>query len=382
MSFSKTDLIWAGLFYIGVGGIERIRKIETMEGGVEKTWKNLKKGIFNQELKTVFSIKKLASLTKKASNFSLKKLASDLERNKINLISFDSDNFPEKLKNIPNPPLVLYCLGSPAKLKKLAVSDFGLAVVGSRKFSNYGQTAIENIMEIIKYHNFCLISGLAIGIDSLAHKKSLEIKKSNIAVLAGGLDKIYPRVNYPLAKKIMEHEGVIVSEFPPGTDYFKQNFPARNRIISGLCDCLLIIEAGYKSGALITADFAIKQGRRVVGLPGSIFSPLSHGANILLKNGASMIANEQEIELEIFGSEITGNHLEIENSLVKSDFNPIQLKIINLLEKIPSVGISEIVKTTDTATAIICSQITQLELEGWVKKVGDRIYLNRRATRE
>lgn len=214
----------------------------------------------------------------------------------IEEISVDNKEYPKQLKNIYDPPKKLYILGNREILKQ-----GGIAIVGSRNASEYGKKVALKISKELSQNGFHIISGLAKGIDTYAH---LEIVKSNkkgkaIAVLGNSLDNIYPRENRDLAIEIIKTGGCIISEYPIGSKIEAKNFPERNRIISGLSRGVVIIEATEKSGALITADFALENGTEVFAVPGNIFSNTSIGTNNLIKEGAKIVTSTKDILEEI-----------------------------------------------------------------------------------
>ena len=206
----------------------------------------------------------------------------------IKTIKIDDPNYPTRLKEIYNPPKVLYYIGTwpPTDL-------FPLAVVGSRESDIYGQRVIKTILNDTILDKTVIISGLAKGIDAAAHK----IAKHTIAVLGTGLDEInfYPKENLKLCQQIITQGGLIISEFPIGTKVCPQNFPQRNRIVAGLSQATLIIQAKIKSGALITARLALESGREVLAVPGSLFNELSAGTHLLIAQGATPVTSSEEL---------------------------------------------------------------------------------------
>lgn len=218
----------------------------------------------------------------------------------IEKISINEKEYPQQLKNIYDPPQCLYVLGN-----KNILNQKGIAIVGSRKCTNYGKEMAIKISEELSKNKINIISGLAIGIDSYAHFGNIKIQNNKneygktIAVLGSGIDQIYPKQNVELARKIIQTGGCIISEYPIGTMPKKEHFPQRNRIISGLSIGVVIVEAQEKSGALITADFAIEQGREVFAVPGSIYSTTSVGTNKLIQQGAKLVMCFEDILSEI-----------------------------------------------------------------------------------
>ena len=210
------------------------------------------------------------------------------------------DNYPALLSEIYDPPALLYCKGD---LKK---DECCIGIVGTRKVSAYGKQVTENFSSKLEESGLIIVSGMALGVDSFAHSTVLKSKGRTIAVLGTGIDdkSIYPRSNYYLSKKIVSEGGAVISEFPIGTLPLRYNFPQRNRIISGLSLGVLVIEAGERSGALITASCALDQNRDVFAVPGNIYSTVSIGPNNLIKQGAKLVSNADEI-LEFLNIEQT-----------------------------------------------------------------------------
>ncbi|CAN5613751.1 hypothetical protein BH23PAT1_BH23PAT1_1560 [soil metagenome] len=210
---------------------------------------------------------------------------------KINKISLKALAYPEILRNIPSPPKELYVQGP---LEDLLCQP-RLAVVGSRKVTAYGRGVTHKLSSASAQAGVVIISGLALGVDSIAHEAALESGGKTIAVLPCGLDKPYPAQHRQLAGKILNMGGAIVSEYPEGTPPLVQHFIARNRLVSGLSDGVLITEAAARSGTLHTANFALNQGRTVMAVPGNITSPYSMGTNNLIKSGALPVTCPEDI---------------------------------------------------------------------------------------
>lgn len=210
--------------------------------------------------------------------------------NNIKTISIDNSNYPEKLKQIYDPPRKLYVLGNESIL-----NDLSIAIVGCREATDYGKKAAIYFSNNLAKEEITIISGLAKGIDSFAHIGALQAKGKTIAVIGSGLDNIYPKENERLVQDIIKSGGAIISEYPIGTKPEKEHFPARNRIISGLSNGVLIVEAKEKSGALITSDFAMEQGKDVFVVPGNINSLNSVGTNNLIKDGAILVNRYTDI---------------------------------------------------------------------------------------
>ncbi|WP_312469302.1 DNA-processing protein DprA [Neobacillus sp.] len=216
------------------------------------------------------------------------------ETNDITVITILDKEYPRYLKEIYQPPWALFAKGDISLLEK----EPKLAVVGSRQATQYGRNAIRLIFPELIDNGVLIVSGLANGIDTLAHEYAMKNGGKTIAVIAGGLYHIYPKENMGLAIEMMQTQ-LILSEYPPDSKPLRWHFPARNRIISGLSNGTFIIEAKRKSGSLITANYAVNEGREVFSLPGSIFNPYSIGANELIQQGAKLVTNAKDILEEI-----------------------------------------------------------------------------------
>ena len=206
----------------------------------------------------------------------------------IEEILISESKYPDKLKKIYDPPHKIYVLGN-----RRLLYEKGIAIVGAREATEYGKKVAYNFAKDISNNGIVVISGLAVGIDEYAHIGALHGK--TIAVLGSGIDKMYPRKNIGLAREIIRNGGCIISEYPLGTKPERLHFPQRNRIISGLSDGVVVVEASTKSGALITADFALEQGKEVFAVPGDICKKQSEGTNKLIQEGAVIVTSSKEI---------------------------------------------------------------------------------------
>lgn len=242
-------------------------------------------------------------------SFSLTSAAAELKRLDIGMISLGEQRYPHCLSQIHDPPAAIFLRGAAGAASQSARLDAfmerpRIAIVGARRASSYGRDAATTLAAELSRLGICVISGLAAGIDSAAHRGALPHRGGTIAVFGSSPDLVYPVSNRRLAAELIE-SGLIVSEYPPGTEPRPWRFPARNRIISGLSDGVIVVEAKEKSGALITADFALEQGREVFAVPGDIFAALSCGPNALLRSGARPVTGVMDI-LEDLGLEQQG----------------------------------------------------------------------------
>ncbi len=214
------------------------------------------------------------------------------QKNGIQLLTYLDKLYPEKLKTISSAPALLYICGE--NHETILKQEYSVAIVGTRTPTPYGEAVTKKIVTELSKRDIVVISGMARGIDSLAHQTALDHQGMTIAVLGCGLDIVYPPENKELMRKIMKH-GLILSECPPGTQPYKTYFPARNRIISGLSDCVAVMEASKKSGTMITAGYAGDQGRDLFAVPGSIFSTHSSGTNQLIQDGACVLCEVEDM---------------------------------------------------------------------------------------
>ena len=210
---------------------------------------------------------------------------------KVIKINMNSKYYSERLKNIDDAPKELYCLGN---LELLNYKN-NIAMIGSRNCSSYGERAAKDFAFNLAKEDICIVSGLAKGIDSFSHIGALNAKGKTIAVLGSGLDNIYPKENIKLVEEIIKNNGLVISEYPLGTKPLKYHFPARNRIISGLSDSVLVVEARKNSGTNITVDFALEQGKDIFVIPGNIYSKTSDGTNFLITEGAIPVLSYKDI---------------------------------------------------------------------------------------
>jgi len=280
--------------------------------------------------------------------------------NQIQTLAPDDPLFPESLKKIKSPPKVLYFIGN-LELK----NKFLFAIVGTRTPSDYGKKVVIDFAKTLTEAGFVIVSGLAKGIDALAHKTCLDYGGKTIAVLGSGLDKVYPKENLRLAKEIIQKQGALVSEYPPSTSPCHFHFPERNRIIAGLSQGVLVIEAREKSGASITADWAFSQKKPVFAIPGSIYNETSKGCHFLIKRGAKLVNSPKEI-LQFFGISFKQRKVMIEAT--EEEKLIFQL----LLDK--SLHIDEIIQLSKLEASKVLQTISKMELEGKIKNLGGNIF--------
>ncbi|MDQ8039191.1 MAG: DNA-processing protein DprA [Rickettsiella sp.] len=284
------------------------------------------------------------------------------------ILHWHDPRYPHLLREIASPPLILFIEGDAS-----IIQDHQLAIVGARYPTPTGlETAYQFASELAK-QGLVITSGLARGIDSASHQGCLAITGKTIAVMGSGLNHIYPTCHQQLAQQIVEKGGALVSEFFPDSPPKAEHFPRRNRIISGLCLGILVVEAAMRSGSLITARFALEQGREVFAIPGSIFNPLSQGCHALLKQGATLIENSHDILLELSFSPLMQvkpeKNLEVKN---ETDSRPqLESDDIKLVECLgfETVTIDTLVVRTGLTTNKLLARLVLLELQGYISAV-------------
>ncbi len=287
----------------------------------------------------------------------------------IKLITQEENYYPENLRNIPDPPLVIFVMGEPVSRDRYAI-----AIVGSRKSTDYGRRVADKLSRELAELGITVVSGLARGIDTVAHSGSLKAGGRTIGVFASGLDRPYPPENKTLIKKIIDHRGYVVSEFLPGVPPNKENFPKRNRLISGLSLGVIVVEAGPGSGALITANYALEQGREVFAVPGSIFSKNAEGTNNLIKNGARLISGIDDI-LEELAPKLKGLTVNKSRQPEVLELSDREKDIIKILGD-ETMHIDEIARKTGRPVYEVSSILLELELKGVVRQEqGKRFYI-------
>jgi DNA processing protein len=284
----------------------------------------------------------------------------------ISLLTWESEAYPGYLREIPNAPPLLYVQGT------LSEADYwSVAVVGTRRLSTYGRQVTAQLVDGLVRNGVTIVSGLARGIDGVAHHTALEAGGRTIAVLGSGLDHIYPPENRKLARRMIESErGVLVSEYGLGVRPEAKNFPPRNRIISGLSLGTLVVEAGRRSGALITAEFALDQDRDVFAVPGNVTSPISQGPNRLIQEGAKLVSGVDDI-LEELNIHMVADKVAVQLALPESAEEAV---LLSLLSGQPS-HIDELSRESGLTSPVVSSTLTMMELKGMVQQVGGMQYV-------
>jgi len=294
-----------------------------------------------------------------------------IDHHGVKVFTFHDEGYPARLKEIYDYPPIIYVRGN-----LLPEDEWCLAVVGTRRATVYGRQVTEEVVTDLARNKITIVSGLAKGIDSIAHRSALEAGGRTIAIFACGLDRIYPAENAELARRILQ-QGAIISEYPLGTRPRADNFPRRNRIMSGLSLGVLVIEAGETSGAMITANLALEQNREVFAIPGSVLSPASKGTNHLIQEGAKLVRDYTDI-LEELNLTAVAQQMEMKEILPETDTESLLLKKLGA----EPLHIDEVCRLSGLPVSEVSSTLAMMELKGLVKQVGAMNYSLAREIRE
>ncbi|MCK4745266.1 DNA-processing protein DprA [Candidatus Parcubacteria bacterium] len=362
---SRDTKYWSAILAFKKITSVRFKKLITHFKKAESVWGADLTELVKSDLEEIIAREFIAYKEKTDIDQELEKLAAE----KIRISAIIDDDYPRLLKKIKNPPYLLYYKGD-----LQSVDNPLLAVVGTRKTSPYGRQAAYQISSDLVKSGLGIISGLALGIDTISHNAAIESGGTTVAVLGSGLDQqnFYPQSNRALAEKIISSGGAVISEYPPGTEPFHYNFPGRNRIISGLSIGVLIIEAPLKSGALITAEYARDQKRKVFALPGNIYSKNSEGTNDLIKKGgAKLITDYSDIlaELNLENAKIREGR--VQQVLPLSQNEKMLLKFLSS----DPIHIDQLAKHSGMDLSAVSSTLSMLEIGGRVKNLGDMKYV-------
>lgn len=278
----------------------------------------------------------------------------------LHVITWSSADYPAYLKELPNPPPLLYIKG-----ELLKDDEWAIAVVGTRRVTAYGRQVTRELVQGLVRSKITIVSGLARGIDSIAHETALKSGGRTLAVLGCGPDIVYPAENRRLAKRIISGQGALISDYPLGTQPDGKNFPPRNRIISGLSLGVVVVEAGERSGALITAKFALEQNREVFAVPGYITSPASQGPNKLIQQGAKLVRHVDDV-LEELNLTMVPEHSALQMIMPET---AEEAAILAHLSHQP-LHIDELTRLAEMPSGLVSSTLSMMELKGMVQQVG------------
>lgn len=359
----KNDLPFLNAFALIRGvGPATLRAIKARFQTFEAAWRARSEDLC--DLATEIGAKRCEAIVSHKSAMDPYGAFAKVEKEGIWMIREEDEAYPESLHHIANPPMVLYGAGTPFHANEQHIS-----VVGTRRPTPYGIRACESITTELAISGLTIVSGLAIGIDTITHKSALEVKGRTIAVLATGVNSasVFPPENRTLARRIVDAGGTVVSEYPIGTPAFREQFPARNRIIAGLARGILVVEARERSGALITARFALEQNREVFAIPGPIFSATSSGTNRLIQEGAKLTLSAQDM-LEELGMSYTG----ITRASTTHGLGTEEQILLSFLDN-PQTA-DDIKRELRMETATILSVLSMLELKRLVRDMGNGMY--------
>lgn len=351
---------WIGFNLVkGIGAV-RFQQIRGYFGDLSIAWHAPAEafqeiGLPGRVLKNLFSLR---------DEIDLDQLYESILSTDTTVLTLLDEQYPRLLKEIDQAPPVIYVSGSLSP-----ADEFAVAMVGTRRVTAYGQQVTRDTSTYLAGHGLTIVSGLARGVDAMAHQHALQAGGRTIAVLGSGVDVIYPPENRKLAEAIVDN-GAIISDYPLGTQPEGINFPPRNRIISGLSLATIVVEAGERSGALITADFAVEQGRDVFAVPGNVFSPASRGTNRLIQKGAYVMVSPQDV-LDVLDLSQVEDYKDARQTLPA---DTIEARILQVMGYEP-IHVDEICNEAGLPVDKISAALTMMELKGMVQHVGGMRYV-------
>jgi DNA processing protein len=351
---------WIGFTLVkGVGAVRFQRLLERF-GDAESAWKASPADLARAGL-GLKMIERLVAVREKAD---LSLIWDQIQSKGIQVLTWRDEAYPQRLKEIEQPPPVLYLRGD------LTPEDaWAVAIVGTRRVTPYGRQVTEEIASYLAANGVTVVSGLARGVDAIAHHAALRAGGRTLAVLGSGVDRIYPPENRAMAEAIIQH-GAIMSDYAPGTAPEASNFPPRNRIISGLSLAVVVIEAGETSGALITAEFAAEQGREIFAVPGNILAPQSKGTNKLIQRGALPLLSASDI-MQTLNLTRVGQHKAARKALPSDE---VEARLLETMSEEP-LHVDEIRNQTGLPVEKVSASLIMMELKGMVRQVGNMHYV-------
>ena len=351
---------WVGFNIVRAIGPAKVQALMDHFGDLEVAWRadaaSLKQAGMDRRA--------IKNLTRVRAKLDLDAEMEKLERHGVTILTWEDEAYPPLLHQVYSPPPVLYVRG-----ELLSDDEWAVAVVGTRRATVYGKEVTRRLGQDLARSRVTVVSGLARGIDSVAHQAALDAGGRTVAVMACGLDRVYPPEHRNLALEILEN-GAWVSDYPLGIPPDAKNFPPRNRIISGLSLGVVVVEAGVRSGALITVDFALEQGREVFAVPGNILNPTSAGCNRLIHDGAKMVLGVEDI-LEELNLTMIEHQAEV-RAAVPADETEAQL--LKLISDSPT-HVDEVCRQSQLPIQEVSSTLAMMELKGMVRQVGGMHYI-------
>jgi DNA processing protein len=361
----KSLPFWIGFSKVSGIGPARLRSLLDYYGDIEAAW-SANPG----ELRAMGLDKRsVENLVKVRDTVDLELELNRLKKLNVSVLTWDTPDYPSLLKTIPDPPVALYVRGT-----LLPQDEWAVAVVGTRQATAYGKESTRLLVNGLVENNITVVSGLAYGIDTEAHQTAVNAGGRTLAVLGSGVDIIYPTENRKLGQAIIDH-GALISEYPLGTKPESRNFPRRNRIISGLSLGVLLVEGSLQSGARITTDYALEQGREVFAVPGSILRSAGSGPNYLIQNGAKLVTGVNDILEELNLTQVA----QFTEARAIIPGNETEALLLQQLSADP-VHIDDLGHATGLPAAEIASTLTMMELKGMVRQVGGMNYVIARET--
>ena len=357
---------WLALTMVSGIGAVRFRALLDHFGDAQSAWQAR-----SADLKAAaLSPSVIENFTRLRQDLDLDRLEAELEQRQIRVLTWEDDLYPRRLRQIDTAPPVLYLRG-----ELLPDDEWAVAVVGTRRVTSYGRQVAEELGTFLAHNGVTVVSGLARGVDAVAHQAALNAGGRTVAVLAHGLDQIYPAQNRRLAEQIRQ-QGALVSDYGLGVPPDALNFPPRNRIISGLSIATVVVEAGQTSGALITAEFAADQGREVFMVPGNIYAPQSKGTNRWIQKGAQPLLNFEELLETLDLTQLTQQ----KSARVMLPENSTEALLFGLLSQEP-MHVNEIGALAELPINQVSSALALMELKGLVRQVGGMNYVAARELR-
>jgi DNA processing protein len=351
---------WVGFNLIkGIGAV-RMQGLVARFGDLESAWRADPLSLAQSGLGAKVVERVLAARQK----VDLDQVWEKIQSQGIKILTWQDSEYPARLKEIDQPPPVLYARG-----EYLTDDLFAVAIVGTRRITPYGRQVTEELASFLASNGITVVSGLARGVDAVAHQSALKAGGRTIGVLGSGVDVIYPPEHAKLAEQMMER-GAVISDYAPGTPPDASNFPPRNRIISGLSLAVVVIEAGETSGALITAEFAAEQGREIFAVPGGIFAPQSKGANRLIQNGAQPLLKMDDIMQALDFTRI-GEYRSARKVLPTDE---TEARLLDVIGSEP-LHVDEIRNQADLPIERVSATLALMELKGMVRQVGGMNYV-------
>lgn len=357
---------WVGFNKVLGIGPARLRALLDFFGSIAEAWHAdaaslTEVGLDRRSISNLLAARKSLDLTRELER---------LDRAGVRVLTWDSEDYPINLRNIYDPPPVIYVQGD-----LLPEDDWAVAMVGTRHATVYGKEVARHLATGLAQNGVTVVSGLAAGIDAVAHQAALDAGGRTLAVLGSGVDIVYPEQNRRLAEQLAR-QGALISEYPLGTQPERTNFPPRNRLISGLSLGTVVVEAGARSGALITANFATEQGRDVFAVPGSIFQRSCEGTNRLIRDGAKPVLVVEDVLEELNLAQVT-QQAEVRATVPTT---PTERAVLDLLSAEP-VHVDELGRAAELPAPVVSSTLALLELKGLARQVSSMSYVLAREER-